>query len=123
MLTQNILIAMESSRSPVTPMRPLNGKVQIVNDICSAKQAMELLSARDDSNYTNETAGTQEFTDADYWHWSDCRRIYSEPATGLQDSSRGSVTSCGSGEESCIEDDVFSDCSDDDEYCEDEGTS
>ena len=83
-------------------------------DICNTKHAMELLNARG-SNYSKDIAG--DFSD-EYWHWSDCRRIYSEPAASLQDS-RGSVTSYGY--EDAIEDDVFSDCSDE-EYSDEKGT-
>ena len=84
--------------------RPVPGKMQDVATICSDIDS-DAIASRD--NMTNYFAGEE------YWHWSDCRRIYSEPAASLLDSSRGSITSDGSGEESAIEDDVFGDCSDD----------
>ena len=85
-------------------------------EICNAKHAMELLNARGSNYYNKDTAG--DFSE-EYWHWSDCRRIYSEPAGGLQDS-RGSVTSYGY--EDAIEDDVFSDCSDEEFNGDEKGT-
>lgn len=77
---------------------------------------MELLNAQGSNYFSKDIAAAGGDFSAEYWHWSDCRRIYSEPAGGLQDS-RGSVTSYGY--EDAIEDDVFSDCSDE-EYCGDE---
>lgn len=84
--------------------QPVPGKMQNVATISSGIDS-DAMAGNGDS--------MSDFAGEEYWQWSDCRRIYSEPAASLLDSSRGSIASEGSGEESAIEDDVFSDCSDD----------